>query len=102
MDSDRQEVLYATLNREGQVTLPPDLREELHLREGDRLEFRLRGGEITLRPAPAPASPLQNFVGMLPLAGEADDLVSAARHTPEERADLARGPGARVMRLGDL
>ncbi|MBB5235731.1 AbrB/MazE/SpoVT family DNA-binding domain-containing protein [Deinococcus budaensis] len=102
MSAERVRVLYATLTSKGQLTLPRTLQDALRLRQGDRVEFRVSGGEATLRPAPAAAPDLRTFVGVLPLAGEAEALVSGGRHTPEERADLQRGPGARLLRLDDL
>lgn len=97
-----ERVLYATLTSKGQLTLPRSLRDALRLRQGDRIEFRVGEGEATLRAAPTAAPDLRTFVGVLPLVGKADALVSEGRHTPEERADLQSGPGARPVRLDQL
>lgn len=41
----------ATITNEGQLTLPEEVREHLHLAEGDRVEFVLHSeGEVHLRP----------------------------------------------------
>ena len=40
----------ATLTSKGQITLPKEVREYLHLAEGDRIEFLIEaGGEVKLR-----------------------------------------------------
>ncbi len=39
-----------TMDDQGRVALPQDLREELHLAPGDALEMEALEGEITLRP----------------------------------------------------
>ena len=41
----------ATLTSKGQVTLPKEVREHLHLGQGDRLEFVISGsGEVQVKP----------------------------------------------------
>lgn len=41
----------ATLTTKGQVTIPKSVRDSLHLRTGDRIEFVVRGSsEAVLRP----------------------------------------------------
>ena len=39
------------ITRKGQITIPAEIRNALDLKEGDRVEFRLEGGEITIRRA---------------------------------------------------
>lgn len=41
-----------TISSKGQIVLPKRLREELALREGDRLELRRERDHIVLQPAP--------------------------------------------------
>jgi AbrB family looped-hinge helix DNA binding protein len=43
-----------TVSAKGQVALPKEVRQDLGIKEGSRLEVRRRGGEIVLRPLPAP------------------------------------------------
>ena len=40
-----------TIDDQGRIVLPQDLREELHLAAGDTLEMQSSGMEISLRPA---------------------------------------------------
>lgn len=40
----------ATVTSKGQITLPKDVREELHLKEGDQVVFEKVEGRYVLRP----------------------------------------------------
>jgi antitoxin PrlF len=41
----------ATITSKGQITLPREVRDHLHVREGDRVEFEIdREGEVRVRP----------------------------------------------------
>lgn len=40
----------ATVTSKGQITLPKDVRDDLHLKEGDRVSFEKIGGRYVLRP----------------------------------------------------
>lgn len=39
----------STITKKGQVTIPKPFRETLHIKEGDSLEFEMRGGVLILR-----------------------------------------------------
>ncbi len=42
---------YATMTSKGQVTIPKNIRESLHLNSGDKIELEMLGnGEAVLRP----------------------------------------------------
>jgi AbrB family looped-hinge helix DNA binding protein len=41
---------HVTLDRNGRITIPRRLRDELRLMPGDELEVETQGGEIVLRP----------------------------------------------------
>ncbi len=41
----------ATLTSKGQTTVPKEVRDYLHLQEGDQIEFLIGEGEVILRPA---------------------------------------------------
>ena len=39
-----------TVGKKGQVTIPKEIREKFGLKEGERVVFEIRGGEIVMRP----------------------------------------------------
>ena len=41
---------WAKVLRSGQVTFPKEIRESLNLKEGDIIDFQIRGSEIIIRP----------------------------------------------------
>ena len=41
---------WAKVLRSGQVTLPKEIRESFDLKEGDVVDFQIRGSEIVVRP----------------------------------------------------
>jgi AbrB family looped-hinge helix DNA binding protein len=46
-----KEMATATLTSKGQITLPKEVREHLHVSEGDRVDFIIRAdGEVHVRP----------------------------------------------------
>lgn len=52
-----------TISGEGRVTIPDEVREHLHLQEGDQVEFVIKaGGEVHLRPA---AESVDDLFGMM-------------------------------------
>lgn len=55
------------VKRNGQITLPRQLRESLHLKEGDRLLFELQdAGTYLIRPR---TRPVQSLKGIVPYSG---------------------------------
>ena len=60
---DRQ---IATVTSKGQITIPKEVRRQLNLREGDRVEFAQEGGRILIGRAKDSADPFQAYVGALP------------------------------------
>jgi antitoxin PrlF len=53
----------ATLTSKGQITLPKEVREHLHLAEGDRLEFLIRSdGEVHVQPVSGSYRDLQGML----------------------------------------
>jgi len=41
----------STLTSKGQTTLPKEIREQLHLQSGDRIEYTVESGRVYLSPA---------------------------------------------------
>ena len=50
------------MTQKGQITVPAEVRAQLGLAPGDRVEFGLEGGTITIRPA---RSHIREFLGMV-------------------------------------
>lgn len=59
----------ARMGRRGQITLPRDVRERLHLSEGQRIAFVIKGDEVTLQPLIAT---LRNLRGSVQVSGPQD------------------------------
>ena len=57
----------STISSKGQVTVPLEIRRRLGVKAGDRIEFVLDNGRITIRPAGAPENPFVKYVGALPV-----------------------------------
>lgn len=55
--------MLATITSKGQVTVPKPVRDSLHLRPGDKLNFLLDDGELRVAPVKSPVTALK---GMLP------------------------------------
>ena len=72
----------ATLTSKGQVTIPVEVREQLGLKTGDRLEFRVRGGEAAVRKSSE--RPASSLFGLLRRNGQ------RALSVEEMNASLAR------------
>jgi AbrB family looped-hinge helix DNA binding protein len=57
----------STLSSRGQITLPKELRDALFLKQGDKVEFRVRKGEVVLSARRSEAEdPIARWVGALP------------------------------------
>lgn len=57
----------STLTSKGQITLPKEVREHLHVKEGDRVDFLIdEAGHVVLQPA---RSRLEELWGMLHVRG---------------------------------
>lgn len=58
--------MQTTITSKGQVTVPANIREQLNLRAGDRLDFEIENG--TIRVVPIGKGTLKEFMGILPKA----------------------------------
>ena len=54
--------MQATITSKGQVTLPKPIREKLHLRPGDKIDFVLDGDGLRVTPVTAPVTELKGMV----------------------------------------
>lgn len=80
----------ATITSKGQITLPREVREHLHVREGDRVEFEIqRDGDVKVRPVTGSVAEL---FGMLRRPGtppksleEIEEGIAALARDEDER-----------------
>jgi antitoxin PrlF len=64
----------ATLSRNGRITLPKEVREHLHLVEGDRLEFVIRSdGAVQVQPVTGSYKDLRGMVRRPGRSSPSDD-----------------------------
>lgn len=56
----------ATLTSKGQMTLPKDVRDDLQLKPGDKVEFVKEGGRYVLRTKNVRASQIAGILGRSP------------------------------------
>ncbi|MFL6199504.1 MAG: AbrB/MazE/SpoVT family DNA-binding domain-containing protein [Thermoanaerobaculia bacterium] len=84
----------ATITSKGQITLPREVRDHLHLREGDRVEFEIgRDGEVRMRPM---TGSVEELFGMLRRPGmpprsleEIDEGIATLARKDDERVRQA-------------
>jgi antitoxin PrlF len=86
----------ATLTSKGQITLPKEVREHLHLGEGDRLEFVIRSdGKVQVQPL---AGSYRKLMGMLARAGR---LSPSDEALDQEMTRMLSEDDARIRRGGE-
>lgn len=81
----------ATLTSKGQMTLPKDVREQLNLKPGDKVEFVKIGRYYELRPRNLNAADLGGMLhrpGMRPMTIE--EMDEGVAHAVRERNERAR------------
>ncbi|WEK04901.1 MAG: AbrB/MazE/SpoVT family DNA-binding domain-containing protein [Candidatus Devosia phytovorans] len=84
----------ATMTSKGQMTLPKDVRDELGLKPGDKVDIVKQGGVYTLRPRNVRATELYGMLhrpddkAMTPK--EEDEAFAAALAEDEERIRAGR------------
>ena len=54
--------MQATITSKGQVTLPKPIRDKLHLRAGDKIDFTLKGDGLWVTPVTASVTQLKGMV----------------------------------------
>jgi AbrB family looped-hinge helix DNA binding protein len=45
-------MLHSTVTKKGQTTIPGEVREALHIKPGDKLEYALEGNQVKIRVHP--------------------------------------------------
>jgi antitoxin PrlF len=79
----------ATVTSKGQITLPKDLRRQLNLREGDRVEFVVEGDRTVIGRAKEAVNPFQAYIGVLPAFRSKREIaawISGMRDAPPGRS----------------
>jgi len=67
--------MLSTVTSKGQVTIPKAIRDFLHIRPNDRVDFVVEGGQVVVRPAKT----LKDLRGAVPAAGPGDFEAERAR-----------------------
>jgi antitoxin PrlF len=62
------------LSSKGQVTIPQEVREDLGLRPGDRVDFVKEDGKTVLKPLRERVPSFREYVGMLPYFKSRDEI----------------------------
>jgi AbrB family looped-hinge helix DNA binding protein len=88
-------VSAATVTSKGQITLPKDVRDDLGLKPGDKVEFEKRNGRYVLRPRNVSAADLVGFLGVPPAGRgmtieEMDEALGQALAEDDERIRAGR------------
>lgn len=85
-----ERVFTATMTSKGQVTVPKELRDELGLEAGKKLEFVARDGAVTLRTARPRRRSFFEAIGTLtpPDGMTAEEYVADMRYDPGDREIL--------------
>ena len=76
-----------TISSKGQITVPLEIRKRLGLRPGDRVEFVVDEGRITIRRAGAPENPFLKYLGALPVFHSTGQINAWVRGLRNEEAD---------------
>jgi antitoxin PrlF len=74
----------ATMTSKGQITIPLEVRTQLGLRQGDRVEFALEDGTAVLRPLPLDRDPFGAYAGALGGPADEDAVVAWQRDLRDE------------------
>jgi AbrB family looped-hinge helix DNA binding protein len=78
----------AAVTSKGQITIPKEVRRQLNLREGDRVEFVMDGVRMVIGRAKEGANPFQAYIGVLPAFRSKraiNSWLSAIRDAPTSR-----------------
>lgn len=74
--------MLTTVSEKGQVTIPKALRDQLGIRPGVVLDFRIEGGRL-VAVKETPQDPLDRVYGILQLDGGTDQAMAQLRGHPE-------------------
>jgi antitoxin PrlF len=85
----------ATVTSKGQITLPKEVREHLHLAEGDRVEFVIEEGRVQVRPL---AGSVRSLFGYLQ---DAERAAPSLEELDVRRVDSLIEDDERIRRGGE-
>ncbi len=78
--------MQATLTSKGQIILPKKLRDLMHLRTGDKVEFVVdESGNVRVIPLTSPVTRLKGMVPVPQKAVSLDDMENAIAEGAEDR-----------------
>lgn len=75
------------ISSKGQVTVPREIRKRLGVKTGDRVEFVLDDGKISIRPAGNAENPFAKYAGALPAFSSAREINAWIKTLRNEEAD---------------
>ena len=78
-------MIATKIGRRGQITIPRQVRRQLHLEEGDRIAFVFRNGEVLLQPL---SRTLTDLRGSIPVDAP-QDFAAIRRRVFTERGKKA-------------
>lgn len=55
-----------SVSSKGQVTLPLAIRKRLGIKAGDKVDFPVKDGTVTVVPAREPGNPFKDWIGLYP------------------------------------
>jgi AbrB family looped-hinge helix DNA binding protein len=64
----------ATLSSKGQITIPQEVREQLGLKTGDKVEFVAEAGRWSIRPVRQSQNPFESYAGALGAFENVDEV----------------------------
>ncbi|MBT9329981.1 AbrB/MazE/SpoVT family DNA-binding domain-containing protein [Paracidobacterium acidisoli] len=79
--------LTSSVSSKGQVTIPQEVRVRLGLKEGDRVEFVVEGGQTILRPAHSLKNPFEEYLGAFPHFKSREEINAWIRDLRDEEPE---------------
>lgn len=80
--------MQATITSKGQVTLPKPIRDRLHLRPGDKIDFMLEGDVLRVTPVTAPVTQLKGMVPKPAVPVSLQEMDAAIARTVARRSSI--------------
>lgn len=81
-------VLTSVMDSDGKIVVPAEIKEQLGLKEGDKVEFVVKDGQTVLRHAPAFVSSFTEYVGAVPVFANIAEVNAWVREMRGDDDDL--------------